>query len=124
CKRIRGDIQKLVNDILARGPNLRVVIVDYDYLDPEKISTVYKAGMPGAFFHVPAKTFNKALLELGHEKRDLARKTPRCFYVENWGLLRKKYGPGAMPDGVHPTPEGFQAIFANAIQRFYGKWLR
>ena len=116
---ICGDIRKLVEDILALRPNLRVVLVDYDYLDPVRISTVYKAGMPGAFFGVPPKMFNEYLVELGHEKRDLAARIPRCYYVENWGVVKQP-----LPDGVHPTPEGFQAVFANVIDKYYGRWLK
>lgn len=115
---ICANIGKLVKDILAERPNLRVVLVDYDYLDPARISTVYKAGMPSAFFNVSTRQFNECLRELGRRKRELAETIPRCYYVENWGTVAQP-----MPDGVHPTPDGFQAIFANAIHKYYRNWL-
>ncbi len=152
---IRKDIQTVVDDILAQRPDLKVVIADYDYLDPAQMAKVYKAGFTTAFFGVDARTFNAAVIELGREKMTLAKSTPRCYYVQNWGLLQHHIGipgmlkplavrmpggapnydpypggdPGltsgpAMPDGVHPTPQGFQLIFENAVKQFYVKWFR
>ncbi|MBI1788831.1 MAG: hypothetical protein HYR60_14930 [Acidobacteria bacterium] len=143
---IRKDIQAVVDDILVQRP---------DHLDPALMAKVYKTGFEGAFFGVSAKIFNAALVELGREKLAIAKKTPRCFYAQNWGLLQHRYGAGealkplavrlpggppdhdpypggdlsftsgaAMPDGVHPTPDGFQLIFENAVRQFYGRWLR
>lgn len=115
---ICGNIAKLVEAVLAVRPDIRVVLADYDYLDPERISAVYKPGAANVFSGVPAKQFNEYLMELGREKSALAARVPRCYYAANWGVVKQP-----MPDGVHPTAEGFQAIFANVIQKYYRNWL-
>ncbi len=117
---IRKDIQTTVDFILALKPDLRVVINDYDDMDPDLAVKTYKRDFHG----VSARVFNEAFREMGAQKKEIARVTPRCYYVSNWGLLQRRFGRAVMPDGVHPTPEGFQVLFDNAVEQFYAKWLK
>lgn len=117
---IRRDVQVTVDFILTLKPSLRVAINDYDYMDPDLIVKTYSGSLHG----VGAKVFNQALVEAGRQKEEIARITPRGGYVRNWGLLERRFGRSVMPDGVHPTPEGFQALFANAVEQFYAEWLK
>lgn len=118
---IRRDVQTVVDFILALKPDLRVVINDYDYLDPDRIAKTYHADFHG----VSARVLNDALMEAGRQKEEVALATPRCYYVRNWGLIERRLArQPTMPDGVHPTAEGFQALFDHAVEQYYAAWLK
>jgi len=145
---IIADIEKIVNHCLAQRPDIRVLISDYDYLDPAPAEAAYKFDFGGA----TTKEVNEAFIELGRRKLELARKTPRCAYVSNWGLLQHCYGypkpglppPGKAPgyepyfggdpaspmppaahvgDGVHPNNDAHREMLKNCIEQFYRTWL-
>ncbi len=148
---ICSDIEKIVERILQVRPGARVLLCDYDFLDPKKIGETYGLHAKGA---PSTGEMNAALVELGRSKLALARRIDRLEYVQNYGLLQfhfgiegmaepktvpfpgkppdyapfpggnTEYGSGVgMPDGVHPTPEGYFRIVENCFDPFYAVWL-
>lgn len=147
--KVKGDIQTTVNHCLAQRPDIRVVIADYDYLDTGKAQSLLpKFDFGGA----TAKETNSALLELGRKKLEIAKNTPRCFYVSNWGRLQCHYKspkenlplPGSPPgyepfaggdpespmppkasvgDGIHPTDEAHRVLLQACVEQLYREWL-
>lgn len=147
--KVAADVETIVKHCLAQRPNVRVLICDYDYLDPAKINAAYPhLKLEG----MTPRQLNEALLELGRRKLEIARKTPRCSYVANWGVLQCQYVypraglslPGGPPDyrpyaggdpdasmpaaasvgdGVHPTDEAHRVILRRCVEQFYAHWL-
>ena len=145
---IAKDIQAIVDGCLAVRENIRVVIADYDYLDPRAAETYWKMDFHGA----SVAEFNGWLVELGRKKLDIAKKTPRCKYVQNWGTLQYWFGSpakavaypgkapdyipypggdmgspmpaGISPDGIHPNEQAHAKMLQNAIDQYYGAWLK
>lgn len=147
--RIAADIQTIVDFCLAQRPDIRVLISDYDYLDTALGHAAYpKFDFGGA----SAADINTALMELGRKKLDIAKKTPRCYYVSHWGRLQQHYDspkaglplPGGPPDytpyaggdptstmprqahvgdGIHPTDEAHRVLLQYCVDTFYREWL-
>lgn len=134
---VAKNIQTIVDACLAVRENIRVVIADYDYLDCKAAEEFWKMNFHGASTH----DLNTWFVELGETKRAVAKTTPRCEYVENWGTLQYWFGapresvplPGGdinapMPkgvaiDGIHPGAEAHAKLLQNAIDRYYKPWL-
>ena len=145
---VKANIETIVNTCLDVRDTIRVVLADYDYVDHERME-----GPPINFdFHsVTVLQFNTWFVELGRKKLQIARNTPRCEYVQNWGTLQYWFGdpphsvpyPGAAPnydpypggditspwpasmapDGVHPTDEAHAKMLQNAMDQYYNAWL-
>ncbi len=145
---VKSNIQAIVNTCLGVRDTIRVVLADYDYVHHERME-----GPPINFdFHgVTVLQFNTWFVDLGRKKLEIARNTPRCEYVQNWGTLQYWFGdppqsvpyPGAAPDydpypggdinspwpasvaadGVHPTDEAHAKMLQNAIDQYYRAWL-
>ncbi|HOS03267.1 MAG TPA: Ig-like domain-containing protein, partial [Candidatus Hydrogenedentes bacterium] len=125
---IRANIQTVVNHILSVRPNIRVLIVDYDYMNfveslagyfpnltfnPTSVALWWHMGFPSA------GQLNSALIELGHQKLEIARTTRRCEYIQNFGLCQNAMGyptawlfPGSAPfpggaPNYWPYPGGY-----------------
>jgi len=146
---VKANVQTIVNTCLGVRDTVRVVLADYDYVDHERME-----GPPINFeFHgVNVLQFNTWFVELGRKKLEIARNTPRCEYVQNWGTLQYWFGdpphavpyPGATPDydpypggdinspwpasvapdGVHPTDEAHAKMLQNAMDQYYKAWLK
>jgi len=147
--KIKADIQRIVDHCLAQRPDIRVLISDYDYLDGAAAQRV----LPGFNFGgaSPAE-LNAAFMELGRKKLEIARETPRCYYVSHWGRLQHHYGcprtglpaPGGPPDyvpyaggdpafpmppqahvgdGVHPADEAHRVMLQTCLDLYYREWL-
>ena len=150
---MQDNIQTVVDYILALRPDLVLLLVDYDYLDPFLMSEAFDI----EFESTSQWTFNNAMIQLGRKKMEIAARTDRCYYIQNWGLLQYRLGnppvwepggvpfPGAMPDyapypggnpnysstaaayvdgnGFLPTYEGQYWIFENCFNQFYADWL-
>ena len=148
---VQRDIQTIVDTCLGVRDNLRVVLADYDYLDPEAAEQFW-GPVSGMDFHgATVAQVNAWLVELGRKKRTVAERTPRCEYVQNWGTLQYWFGsppkavpypgqapaydpypggvlakpmpPGLSPDGIHPNAEAHARLLQNAIDQYYKRWL-
>lgn len=145
---IVGDIRTIVEACLAVRPEIRVVIADYDYLDPTAANKFWKMDFHGA----DTRAVNGWFVELGKKKLALAEALDRCEYVQNWGTLQYWFGepakavalpgqapkfepyPGGdaslgmpavvTPDGIHPLFPGHEKLLQNAIDAVYAKWLK
>lgn len=147
--KVKADIQTIVDHCLAQRPDIRVLISDYDYLDgaaAQRILPTFDFGRA-----TPAE-LNTAFMELGRKKLEIARATPRCFYVSHWGRLQHYYGspnaglpaPGGPPDyvpyaggdpvfpmppqahvgdGIHPTDEAHRVMLQYCVNLYYRQWL-
>lgn len=146
--RIQKDIQTIVDACLAIRPDIRVVIADYVYLDAQAAEAFWDHM---DFKGVAPIELNTWFVELGRKKAEIALRTERCEYVENWGTLQYWFGeppkacpypsgpydpktypagditrpmpPGISPDGIHPNAEAHARILQNAVDRFYKRWL-
>ncbi|HIJ64509.1 MAG TPA: SGNH/GDSL hydrolase family protein [Candidatus Hydrogenedentes bacterium] len=151
-ERIWADIETLVRHILAQREDIKVLLNDYDYLDPALMRKTFSLRFAPT---LSPKQMNATLIEFGRLKRERVAKIDRCEYIQHFGLLQHHYGvppdlekgtaplpggppdyepfaggnpelansPEAMPDGVHPMPEGYQYIIERCYQAFYKDWL-
>jgi len=127
---IRANVQKVVNHILSVRPNIRVLIVDYDYLNLFEsvlglgpLDRSNEALLLWAYLGFPTPSqINGAFIELGREKLELAQETPRCEYIQNFGLMQYCFGypsifllpgtvpfPGTAASDYWPMPGGYPA---------------
>lgn len=107
---VQASMQKVVDYILALKPTVQVVLADYDYLDPSLLRTAYPD-----FEIKPAsqRGYNKAMTELGRRFMAIAQRTPRCHYVQNWGVLQYHLGnPPLWAPGECPFPGGPDTDYA------------
>lgn len=99
------DLEVVVQYILDLKPNLRVAIVNYDYINKKKGDGTIQ-------------DLNNAGMILAAMKRDLAQRMERTEYVHNYGLMQYHFGvddlepksvpyPGQAPD-FEPWPGGHQ----------------
>jgi len=84
-------LEIVVNHILSLRPNLRVAIVNYDYINKKK-----GAGT--------IQDLNNAGMILAAMKRDLAQRLERTEYVHNYGLMQYHFGIGDLPPKSVPYP--------------------
>lgn len=135
--RIKADIQKIVDTCLSVRDTMRVVIADYDYLDPSAATQFWRFDFRGA----TVTQLNTWFVELGNKKKEIADATERCEYVNNWGVLQYWFGtpaksvtlpggdiaspmPGGIsPDGVHPNDAAHKKLLENALDKVYKSWL-
>jgi lysophospholipase L1-like esterase len=149
---ICADIRTIAEFILENRPDAKVLLNDYDFLDPTLMAKTYNMAFKG---DPSAPQLNSYQLELGLEKRALAEAIEGLEYIHHFGLMQYHFGipgvaeakslpypgqapdyepyPGgniehpspaeAMPDGVHPVPEGYVHIIANCFAQFYEGWL-
>jgi len=143
--RIQADIQAFVNIVRTGRPNLRVVLIGYDYLNYLLIEAL-GGGFPG----MDMAEFNLGLVELAARGRAVGEATTGMVYAHNMGLMQHVfgdslfgYGPGAaprpgpapayapfpggwwthpspadhIPDGIHPDYAGFRAIIENSLDQ-------
>ncbi|MDQ1256130.1 MAG: hydrolase family protein, partial [Candidatus Hydrogenedentes bacterium] len=141
-------VQIIVDACLAVRPGILMAIADYDYLDLPALERFAGANY---FYGATVTEFNGWMVELGRKKLEVARKTDRCEYVQNWGLLQYHLGdppkavplPGAAPDyspypggdctlpmpagiapdGIHPNEKAHTLMVQNAVDRYYREWL-
>jgi hypothetical protein len=145
---VKANIRTIVNTCLGVRDTIRVVLADYDYVDHERME---RPPINFDFHGVTVLQFNTWFVDLGRKKLEVARNTPRCEYVQNWGTLQYWFGdpprsvpyPGAAPDydpypggdiaspwpanvapdGVHPTDEAHAKMLQNAMDQYYRAWL-
>ena len=148
---IRTDIETIVRHIQAKRPGTRVLLCGYDTLDPDRIAQSYglkaKGGPSTRAMNEALVEFARGQLDLaqsidgfefvqnfgllqyhfGIEGHLLPKSVPLPGGAPDYipfpgGNL--DYGSGAaMPDGVHPTPEGYVILVQNCFDQFYGDWL-
>lgn len=91
--RLKSDIAFVVDYILAIRPDIRIVIVGYDYgARPPK---------PGDTYSIEDQ--HLALLEMDLRKREIAEERNRVEYVLNFGMMQYSYG---IPEAVPPIAPG------------------
>ncbi|MFA6239717.1 MAG: SGNH/GDSL hydrolase family protein [Candidatus Hydrogenedentales bacterium] len=135
---IAANIQKIVDTCLAVRSSIRVVIADYDYLDTNAAQTFWHFDFHGA----SVKQINSWFVELGDKKKEIAAKSERCEYLENWGVLQYWFGSpakavslpggdinspmptGISPDGIHPNDDAHKKLLQNAVDKYYKEWLK
>ena len=88
-QRIWKDIETLVQHILAQRDNVKVLLNDYDYLDPALMRKTFGLPLPEELGHAQ---MNEALVEFAKFKRDKAATIARCGYIQHFGLLHYYYG--------------------------------
>lgn len=89
------NISTVADFILSHRPNLRVLLIEYDYLPLEGIGALL------------APAFNGILIEAAQQRFQLAVETDRLYYLSNLGLMQHTYGiPGRAQPGVAPLPGG------------------
>jgi len=130
---IKNNIRQLVDYCLGLKPDLKVLISDYDYLNIQNARKIYGYDFGG----MSQAQLNQAFRELGLKKKEIAKETERCSYIENWGVLNNYYNKEKpdgkddpdlpMPaqsdigDGIHPNVEAHQILLRRAVDLFYRK---
>ncbi|MBX7254996.1 MAG: CocE/NonD family hydrolase [Candidatus Hydrogenedentes bacterium] len=135
---IKANVKKIVDTCLAVRNTIRVVIADYDYLDPVAAAKFWHFDFHGA----TVTQLNQWFVELGNKKKEIADATDRCEYLNNWGVLQYWFGApaksvtlpggdinspmpaGISPDGIHPNDAAHKKLLENAINKFYKGWLK
>ena len=110
---VTRDLGILLDAIQGASQGMQVVIIGYDYIDPERMRETYGMEFP----EKSAENLDLALDELEDARHAFANAREGVLFARNLGLLRATYGPeapAAMPDGVHPSPEAYQLIAARA----------
>jgi len=90
---IEKDIGNLVDEAIAKRPNLQVVIVGYDYFHFDYL-TKFGLKLPGHTL----KSYNEGLVELDKRRLAIAAKRTNVHFANNLGILQHTYG-----DKVHAT---------------------
>lgn len=139
---VRDNIEAVVKAILDMRPDIRVAIVEYDYVNAtRKGSTIPE--------------LNKAGQILAHMKMEMSKKYPRCGYIQTYGLMQYTFGfppdvaphtvpmpgqapdftpfPGgntelgspavAMMDDIHCSPKGYHVVARHCIDVLYRDWI-
>lgn len=140
---VRDDIETVVKHILDVRPNVRVAIVEYDYVNDEREHSGYGP-------------LNQAGQILAKMKLEMSKKYDRCGYVQDYGLMQyhfgvppdipphtvplpgqantnfepfpggaKDYGnaPEAMMDAIHLSPKGYHVLALHCIDVLYRSWI-
>lgn len=146
------DTRKLVEFILAVRPNIKVVLCGYDYLDPGLIQEKhglqfhgiaaeqmnealveygrYRYSMTRSIDRCEyVQNFGLLQYEYGNPPHWEAEGVPYPGKAPTYdpfpgGNPKFSNTAEAMPDGVHPMPEGYIHIFQNCFDQFYSGWLR
>lgn len=136
------NITVVIEHCLAVRPNVRVAIVNYDYVnDTNGGSTIPE--------------LNQAGMILARMKQQLAQKYDRVEYIQNYGLMQYHFGappdlaphavplpgqapnfepfpggnvnyggaPEAMLDKIHLSIRGYEILADHCIEVLYKKWL-
>ena len=151
--RIWGDIETLLGAIRASRPSIHILLNDYDYLDPGLMTKTYGLKFPdevtaanlnvallelAAFKRAKAEAsglcdyiqhFGLLQYQYGFpphfEKHAVALPgAPPAYTPFAGGDPKFSTCPEAMPDGVHPMPEGYVYIIDRCYGTFYASWLR
>lgn len=149
---ICADIKTLLTFIQDQRPGIRILLSDYDFLSPETIREVVKLEFKGspdakAFntYHLELALKKRALAASMDNVAYVHHFGLLQYYYGIDGVAEPKtvpfpgkrpdyepfpggtieYGPSkeAMPDGVHPMPEGYVYIIENCYDQVYGEWL-
>ncbi len=96
---IQNDLLTFVNLVRSGRPNLKIVLVGYDYLHLGMIELLGTA-MPG----FDTIKFNLGLVDLAGRGRDVALATPNMLYAHNMGILQHTYGDYFHPPFLCPNP--------------------
>ncbi|MFH1531431.1 MAG: hypothetical protein ABIK09_11950 [Pseudomonadota bacterium] len=96
---IQWDLQTFVNLARAGRPELKIVLIGYDYLHFEMIQLLGST-MPG----LNTVTFNLGLIDRAGRGRDVAAATPNMLYGHNMGLLQHTFGDTFHPPFLCPNP--------------------
>ena len=97
--KIQIDLQVFVSLVKAGRPDLKVLIVGYDYLHFEMIQLLGNT-MPG----FNTIKFNLGLIDLAGRERDVAAAFDNTVYAHNMGLLQHTFGDYFHPPFLCPNP--------------------
>lgn len=139
---VRDNIEAVVTEILDMRPNLRVAIVEYDYVNAtRKGSTIPELNQAGQI--------------LAKMKLEMTKKYPRCGYIQTYGLMQYHFGfppevpprtvpmpgqapafepfpggnkelgspPVSMMDDIHLSPKGYHVLARHCIDTLYRDWI-
>ncbi|MCC6142635.1 MAG: hypothetical protein IT368_02400, partial [Candidatus Hydrogenedentes bacterium] len=105
---IQANIETIIEHCLSIRPDIKVGIIDYDYLNLWETSL---AGIPGAQLmqlnlgNPSPSQINGAFTRMGERKRQIAATHDRVLYVHNWGLQQYRHGhPGFWDAGLVNRP--------------------
>ncbi len=136
------DTEKIIKAILDMKPNLRVALIEYDYINKRK-------------GRATCQELNKAGAELSRLRMEMCKKIDRCRYVQTYGLMQYHFGappdlkpqtvtlpgqypdyspfpggnpdycnsPEAMMDNVHLSDLGYYYLALFCVQTLYKEWL-
>jgi lysophospholipase L1-like esterase len=145
---VRDDIEAVVQHILGLRPNIRVAIVEYDYVNATRRKRSEKGRSTIA-------ELNQAGQILAHMKMEVMKKYERTGYIQTYGLMQYHFGmppdiaprtapkPGQWPDfdpwpggnkelgspevsmqdDIHLSPKGYHVLAMHCIDTLYRNWL-
>lgn len=136
------DTETIIKAILDMKPNLRVALIEYDYINKTK----GKAS---------CQELNRAGTELSRRRMEMCKKINRCRYIQTYGLMQYYFGapphlkpksvplpgqypnydpfpggdpdycnsPDAMMDDVHLSSLGYYYLALFCVHTIYKDWL-
>ncbi len=136
------DTETIIRAILDMKSNLRVALIEYDYINKTK----GKAS---------CQELNRAGTELSRRRMEMCKKINRCRYIQTYGLMQYYFGappdlqpksvplpgqypnydpfpggnleycnsPDAMMDNVHLSTLGYYYLALFCVQTIYKDWL-
>lgn len=139
---VRDDIEIVVKHILDARPNIRVAIIEYDYVNARRDGGT-------------VADLNQAGQILAKMKLEMSKKYDRCGYIQDYGLMQYHFGmppdvpprtvpmpgqapnfepfPGgnkelgspdvAMMDAIHLSPKGYHVLALHCIDTLYRDWI-
>jgi len=96
---IIDDVRTLIREARSVNPDLRVLLVGYDYFHFEFL-VAFGLRLPG----LDTMSYNEGLVELGRRQRALADRDPLTIYGHNYGLLQHVCGDTIHPPFSIPNP--------------------
>jgi hypothetical protein len=92
---VQADLETVVDYVLGLRPDLKVALVDYDFVNiyEPALAGLQGAMLQQAYLNNPSPgQLNQAFVNMGLRKRTVAGARNRVLYIQNFGLEHFRYG--------------------------------
>lgn len=128
--KIRNNLISVLNEIrtISTAP---ILISGYDYFNITLLTDLFTP--ESCLRKLSTPLFNRLMTKLGRYFAEAAAVIPDARYTVNWGLLQNHADPQRyplrggnpneptprewIPDGMHPTPEGYRLLLESTLKQ-------